>query len=307
MINQFINQSGLKLLAIANLSQCEYSLVLYLLNCTASGFKQIISTENELSVLLNQEEKDIEKALDSLVSQQIVKSKQTSPKNLKSSNFSLSLSVELDMSKWNLASATKDSPHEALILPLARYDKTHLELIKTSKDHEKIKRKIDLVTKAFYGEKKIPKKEQQETERAVRVLVKNYPVDYILLLLKHFQGQIKNLSLLASSWEHFQTLYDKEAHQVDFISAKSKHDSEDENLKKIAKKWLKEHKKHKLTDEEIDVLQVIAHHQYPRRQLFWAYRLKDKYTNLEEFFAINHTKMLPITSSGVIVKKPPEE
>ena len=33
----FINASGFKVLAMARLSECQYSLVLYLFNCNASG------------------------------------------------------------------------------------------------------------------------------------------------------------------------------------------------------------------------------------------------------------------------------
>ena len=306
MINELIHQSGLRVLAIAKLSQCEYSLVLYLLNCHASGLDQIISTESELSELLHQKESDITTALDALQKKHVIRIKQAATKNLKIIDHSIALSVELDSIKWQLNSE-KTTSNDGAILPLIKYEQSQLELIQTSKDKEKREHKVNLIIKAFYGDQKISKNVQQVSERAANVLLEHYPIDYILLLLKHFQGRLKNLSLLASSWDHYQDTYAHEAHQVDFRSAKAKHDQEDKNLKNIAKKWLKNRKKYKLNDDEVEVLRVIAHHHYPRRQLFWAYRLKEKYKNLEEFFIINHNKMLPITSSGVIVKKPSEE
>ena len=37
---RFMKESGFKVLALARLSQCEYSIMLYLLNCAVSGLDQ---------------------------------------------------------------------------------------------------------------------------------------------------------------------------------------------------------------------------------------------------------------------------
>ena len=43
-IDDFVQKSGLKILAMAKLKKSEYSIVLYLLNCVASGLDSIITT-----------------------------------------------------------------------------------------------------------------------------------------------------------------------------------------------------------------------------------------------------------------------
>jgi hypothetical protein len=56
LFKTFVGESGLKVLAMARLSQCEYSVMLHLLNCAASGLDELITTERELSVLIGYDE-----------------------------------------------------------------------------------------------------------------------------------------------------------------------------------------------------------------------------------------------------------
>ena len=63
----------------------------------------------------------------------------------------------------------------------------------------------------------------------------------------------------------------------------------------------------KLNDEEVTVLEILFNHRHPRRQLFWAYQTRSRYPNLKQFFEDNSFLMLPVTSSGAIVKKRPHQ
>ena len=87
------------------------------------------------------------------------------------------------------------------------------------------------------------------------------------------------------------------------FTARKKHQELDEKLKKEAAKWLEKSLELKLSSDEKDILKIIKEHKHPRRQLFWAYRSKDRYQKLKDFFSSNEKAMLPITSSGTIIKK----
>ena len=56
-VQNFINASGFKVLALARLNPTEYSLTLYLLNCAFSGLNQIVTTDTELASLLGYSKK----------------------------------------------------------------------------------------------------------------------------------------------------------------------------------------------------------------------------------------------------------
>jgi len=51
-------------------------------------------------------------------------------------------------------------------------------------------------------------------------------------------------------------------------------------------------------------LKVIIHHQHPRRQLYWAYKLHERYPKLSEFFEDNAELMLSVTTQGTVIRKP---
>jgi frataxin-like iron-binding protein CyaY len=145
--------------------------------------------------------------------------------------------------------------------------------------------------------------EIEEVEESARVLVDTHPVDQILLMIRHFSLRIPTLSLLASSWQHYQEKFEDETHKVDLLDARQKHIELDLQLRDAAKHVMERAEDLELTEEERTVLQIIIKHQHPRRQLFWAYQTKSRYPNLSAFFADNAPIMLPVTSSGTVVKK----
>ena len=83
---------------MAKLTGCEYSLVLYLMNCVASGLEQVVSTELELSSLLDYEEVDIIGAIRKLHEKGIIQVHYSDKKEHE--HQSLAIGLNLDMKKW---------------------------------------------------------------------------------------------------------------------------------------------------------------------------------------------------------------
>ncbi|MFK7823832.1 MAG: hypothetical protein AB8G05_06740 [Oligoflexales bacterium] len=305
-MSQFIQGSGFKVLAMARLSPCEYSVILYLMNCAVSGLDQIITTETELSSLIGYEEDEIREVIDSLAERNLVKA------HYKDANHqihpSLRLGFQFDMDRWHLSYEEDVTSHDAVVYPFVRNHKAQLEVIHEVKEHEKSAEQSSQtwqrVLDSFLDKRSLDDHEVEENVTSAKILVETHPVDQVLLLLRHFKSRILSLSLLASNWDHFQELYEEETQKVDLMDARKKHQELDEQLKESSRNWLEKSEKHNLSLAEINILKLLIRHRHPRRQLFWAYQARSRYINLEHFFAENFSLMLAITSSGAIVKKP---
>ena len=93
-IKKFIKESGFKALAVAKLSQCEYSIILYLMNCTASGLDEIITMESELASFIGYSEDLVSKSISNLSEKNIIKIKYCVVQNLKVTHHSISIKVQ---------------------------------------------------------------------------------------------------------------------------------------------------------------------------------------------------------------------
>lgn len=65
-LRDFWERGGFKVLAVARLGSCSYSLVLYVLNCLVAGIEEIVSSTGELSILLGVPEKQVKAAIEEL-------------------------------------------------------------------------------------------------------------------------------------------------------------------------------------------------------------------------------------------------
>ena len=306
-MSQFIQGSGFKVLAMARLSPCEYSVILYLMNCAVSGLDQIITTEAELCSLIGYEEEEIRGVIESLGQRNLIRA-HYKEMNHRTAQPSLRLGFQFDMDRWHLSYEDDVTSHDAVVYPFVRNHKAQLEVIPESKDHEKSTGQATTtwqrVLDSFLDKRSLDDQEIEENITSAKILVETHPVDQVLLLLRHFKSRIFSLSLLASNWDHFQELYEEETQKVDLMDARKKHQELDEQLKENSKNWLENAEKHKLSLAEINILKLLIRHRHPRRQLFWAYQARSRYINLENFFSENSNLMLAITSSGAIVKKP---
>ena len=304
-MSQFIQGSGFKVLAMARLSPCEYSMILYLMNCAVSGLDQIITTEAELSSLIGYDEEEIRGVIDSLAQRNLIRAHYKDANH--SVHPSLRLGFQFDMDRWHLSYEEDVTSHDAVVYPFVRNHKAQLEILPEAKEPGKgtvqSTQTWQRVLDSFLDKRSLDDNEIEENVTSAKILVETHPVDQVLLLLRHFKSRILSLSLLASNWDHYQELYEGETQKVNLMDARKKHQELDEKLKESSRNWLENAEKHSLSLAEINILKLLIRHRHPRRQLFWAYQARSRYVNLEHFFAENSSLMLAITSSGAIVKK----
>ena len=158
------------------------------------------------------------------------------------------------------------------------------------------------VLESYLQNRSVDDDEIEQAESAAKILVEVHPVDQVLLMLRHFHLRIRTLSLLASSWQHYQELFESETQKVDMLGARQKHQELDQKLRSHGEALLLSSES-QLSDEERTVLNILIKHRHPRRQLFWAYQLRSRYPNLSAFFADNAALMLSVTSGGTVVRR----
>ena len=297
------------MLAMARLTECEYSIVLYLMNCSVSGLDQIITTEAELSSLTTYEEEEIGVALESLAGRHIVRAHYSDQMHAYSVHPSIRLGFQFDMSRWQLEYEEDANSHDAVVYPFLRSKRAHLEILKKTEEEAKAcsgeqKETWSRVVDSFMQGRSLDDEEVEANSTSAKILMETHPVDQVLLLLRHFRHRIPSLSLLASNWDHFQELFETETQRVDLMDARKKHQELDQQLKESSKKWLENADDHKLNPSEINILKLLIRHRHPRRQLFWAWQARSRYINLDDFFEENSALMLAVTTTGTIVRKP---
>jgi hypothetical protein len=248
-LRNFGERGGFKVLAVARLSSCSYSLVLYVLNCLVAGIDEIVSSTGELSVLLGVSEKQVKFAIDELSENNILSI-------TKKHGKTLVLKMNLDPEKWkNLRSSPernkrvlgdaknlhsiipqknlneKSSPikvplssHEALLFPNQKKTK-----------HEDIHdEKLNKIIKIFTQNQKNNIDLEKETDFA-KLLLENHPIDQIISLINFFSKEIPSLSMLAGAWFHYLNKYREETADVDDLNAfRRKHEDYDKKIRNLA-------------------------------------------------------------------------
>lgn len=316
-LQRFVQESAFKVLALARLSQCEYSLILYLLNCAVSGLDQFITTEAELASLIGYDDDTLRAALRDLASKHIVRlhyGDHTPDTN----NVSLRIGLQYDMSRWELAYPIDATSRDAVVFPFRRQGQTnHLQVVEGhKKDKERVVRgrvhdsessTWQRVLESYTQSRHLDAEQLAQAEADARLLVETHPVDQVLLMLRHFGQRIPTLSLLGSTWQHYQEFFEAETAKVDMLGARQKHSELDQRIRDQVTALLDKREELKLTEDEVMVLQVLNKHRHPRRQLFWAYQLRSRYPNLGQFFSDNASLMLSVTTSGTVVRKGPSQ
>lgn len=303
-VERFLRDSGFKILAFARLSQCEYSLMLYLLNCSVSGLDQIITNEMELASLLGFDVASVDTAIAQLNKRGMLRlsfSDQRHP----GEKSSLRIGIQYDTSTWEHYFATNATSSDAIIYPFRRQGAAILQVLDGQKGEKQDRSKAPTwkrIIDAFMQDRFVEDRETSALDEAAKVLVETHPVDQVLLMLRHFNQRIPTLSLLASSWQHYQELFEEETQKVDMLGARQKHNELDDKLRDRVKSILDQIKEEDYSEEELSVLRILSQHRHPRRQLFWAYQLRTRYPKLADFFHENAGLMLPVTTSGAKVR-----
>ncbi|MBC7530634.1 MAG: hypothetical protein H7318_03585 [Oligoflexus sp.] len=306
----FMSESGFKVLAMARLEQCEYSIVLYLLNCAVSGMHDLITTEKELASLIGYQEDKLKEAVEGLVARNIIHVK-VHEQNQSRGKQSLRIGMEYNIHLWQLNFDKGVTSTDAVVFPYKREGNVHYlqprepDLTPTIRHPLPTHKRI--LSAFMDGRDMLGELELVNAERDAMILVDTHPVDQCLIMIRHFGTRIPTLSLLASAWQHYQILYDEETEKVDIQEARHKHLEMDHRLRDAVEILLQQKADLKLSEEEQDVLDVLSNHRHPRRQLFWAYQSRGRYPKLKDFFDQNSFLMLPVTSSGNIFKKKPHQ
>ena len=316
-INRFFRESGLKVLAISNLNACEYSILFYLLNCAMSGLDSLVSNEAELGSIIGHSPLDVRSSLEHMAGRGIVKANYgdgtQSPKLQ-----SVRLGMNWDIAKWKLMENSEMTPldhHQAIIFPFRRgaptlqilsgkrHEKQGAERPTIHKSHAEIE-SSQRIFETFSRGRDMDEHEHKTTQIVAKALAEAHPIDQILVLVRHFAMRIPTLSLLASNWEHYTEQYEQENQRLDLFEIRQKQTELDQRARDAASSVLEKRQDLQLSDEETQVLELLAQHRHPRRQLFWAYQQRIRYPKLNNFFAEHIGLMLPITHSGQVVKGP---
>lgn len=322
-IEKFSLDSGFKILALAQLTPCEYSVFLYLINCSISGFDQFLTTSDELSIATGWDKKSLEEAIYSLTKKEMLKT-HFKPSSSKKDKKTFRIGIQFNMAKWHLPFNKEVTSKDAIIFPFRIKGKKNLKFFagekKDNKSNSKKSKKAEAtstqsqsllqttqrILDSYCKTRILSDEELIEAEEYAKALVGTHPVDQILILIRHFGQRIPTLSLLASSWNHYMELFEEETQKVDLLGARKKHIDLDSKIKEAAEALLDQRKELGLSEDETMVLEILSNHRFPRRQLFWAYQLRSRYPKLTDFFAKHSSIMLPVTSKGTVVRRPEE-
>jgi hypothetical protein len=148
--------------------------------------------------------------------------------------------------------------------------------------------------------------EKSVNRKVAEALGAAHPVDQILVMIRHFDKRIPTLSLLASNWDQYAEQYEDEHQKLDLFGQRQKQFELDQKVREAAQSAFERREQLDLSEEETQVLDLLANHRHPRRQLFWAYQMRIRYPKLTSFFSDTHSLMLPITQNGTVVKMPSE-
>lgn len=301
-----MDESGFKVLAVARMESCEYSVMLYLLNCAVSGLDQFLTTETELASLIGYTPAEIEAALGGLTHRNMVRVRYS--QHAAGERNSIRIGIQYDTARWRVDSEAEVPPNDAIVFPFRRQGQSHFQIVAGAQQDSSAASKQSAPTwrrivDAFVSGRSLDDDEITRAEESAAVLVETHPVDQVLLMIRHFGRRIPTLSLLASSWQHYQEMFEQETQRVDMQEARQKHVELDEKVREHARTLLHAPGNLELTTEEKTVLEILIKHRHPRRQLFWAYQVRGRYQNLEAFFNDNAPLMLPVTTTGAVLKK----
>ena len=154
----------------------------------------------------------------------------------------------------------------------------------------------------FAQERSLDDVEIESTENAAKMLVEHHPVDQVLLLIKHFGKRIPTLSLLMSSWSHYQETYMAEHHNIDLLGARKKHVELDEQFVKSINEILGSDTS-EFSEERFTFLKLSKSTSTLEGSFFGRIKQDPNIPKLSDFFEANCSVMLPVTTSGNILKK----
>ncbi|MCX6131473.1 MAG: hypothetical protein NTX25_20730, partial [Proteobacteria bacterium] len=204
----FMSESGFKVLAMARLGSCEYSICLYLINCAVSHMHELITTEKEFASLIGYDEEVLRDAMQNLSTRNIVHVK-VHDGNHSKGRQSLRVGLQYNLHLWQLTFDKDVTSSDAVLFPFKRESNVHYL---HDRDQSDITPTIlhplptwKRILAAFLdGRDNVTELELLNAERDAKILIETHSVDQVLIVVRHFGTRIPTLSLLASAWHHYQ-------------------------------------------------------------------------------------------------------
>ncbi len=129
-----------------------------------------------------------------------------------------------------------------------------------------------------------------------RLLAESHPTEHVLQLIAHFGKEVPSLALLAGAWMHYSdTFHRHQNEQIDLESYRQRHQSAEKKIRTLANSELKKAQSNKsiLSADEQLLLRIFLRHEQPRKQLYWALKVRERYPHLHDFFAVTADLALP--------------
>jgi hypothetical protein len=129
-----------------------------------------------------------------------------------------------------------------------------------------------------------------------RLLAESHPTEHVLQLITHFGREVPSLALLAGAWMHYSdTFHRHQNEQIDLENYRQRHQSAEKKIRSLANSELKKAQSNKavLSADEQLLLRIFLRHEQPRKQLYWALKVRERYPHLHDFFAVTSDLALP--------------
>jgi hypothetical protein len=130
-------------------------------------------------------------------------------------------------------------------------------------------------------------------------LVATHPHEQIADIIQRFPQEIRSLGLLLGAWLHFSQKRDlaERAERPALLDEYRKQaEDADGRLRLASRRMLKllHAGRIELSSDEEVLLHVLHEHEVPRRQLYWALRMRSRYPALADFFSeVSHLAQAP--------------
>jgi hypothetical protein len=308
-----LTQGGLKKIALSGFSPMALKLFCYLLDSLAQDVSDVVTNLADLGAQFGVAEKDVQAALDELANAHVL---QLIKKN--QNVYLLKLVPKLEL--WNLPLNSNGdrknanrlgsaenlslfSPktglpgQEPIQFPMELKGNHPLRALSGGRNLEDPSdvefKQQELSTSLVEKFKTISRYKLIDLEKELafsKMLLEDQPIEKVIELLDAFGEDLKSLGLLVGGWQHYEDLLKKRKKDVQqLLDYRKRQEQANARLRESVqleiKKW--ENSKKSLSADESFLLQILLHHEQPRRQFFWALQAKNRYPQLWDFFQQN--------------------
>ncbi len=228
-------------------------------------------------------------------------------------------------SKKSAASTEGLTAHEALVFPArsktgnhlvsingGRLESHHPKAVRSNSEQSDVPSSVEhesqRIFESFLKTRGVDADLDEAKEQDyARLLAESHPTEHVLQLITHFGKEVPSLALLAGAWMHYSDTFHKhQTEQIDLESYRQRHQSAEKKIRTLANTELKKAQSHKtiLSADEQLLLRIFLRHDQPRKQLYWALKVRERYPHLHDFFAVTADLALPPLQAETNHKKP---